>query len=475
MLLTISLERPPADDLGYLLHKHPGRMEPQVFPLGFGRVQVFWPEVTEARATAALLLEVDPVGLVRRKAGASDGFALGQYVNDQPYVASSFLSVAIGEVYGSALAGRSRERPELVEARLPLEARVAVVAARDGDDAVRALFEPLGYEVGIDRPPLDGRFPEWGPSPYVTLNLRGTVRLRDLLAHLTVLIPVLDDAKHYFVGDDEIEKLLRRGEGWLPAHPARELITRRYLRHRRGLVDAAVARLAEIDDGSAEPESGPTETRAGRLHDLRLVMAAEAIRASGARRVLDLGCGEGRLLALLRDTPQFTEIVGMDASHHALDRAARALGGTVLTPSLAGISPADDRIKLLHGALTYRDARLVGFDAAAVVEVIEHLDPWRLDVFTGLLFGEMRPGTAVVTTPNAEFNVRFPDLAPGGMRHADHRFEWTRSEFRAWCEVAGERWKYAVEIEPVGPDDPQIGPPSQMAVFARRDGGRAGA
>src|SRR5687767_13895060 len=127
MLLTITTTHRPATDLGYLLHKNPARA--QTFELPFGRAHVLYPEASAERCTAALLLEIDPVGLVRRKPGG-EGFGLAQYVNDRPYVASSFLSVAIAEVYGSALAGRSRDRPELAETAIPLTARLAAVPAR---------------------------------------------------------------------------------------------------------------------------------------------------------------------------------------------------------------------------------------------------------------------------------------------------------------------------------------------------------
>src|SRR5437016_8007840 len=131
----------PATDLGFLLHKNPARI--QSFDLSFGRAHVFYPEADAERCTAALLLDVDPIGLVRRAGEA----ALAQYVSDRPYVASSFLSVAIGQVYGSALAGRSRERPELAERSLPLQARLAVLPCRGGEALLRRLFEPLGYAV----------------------------------------------------------------------------------------------------------------------------------------------------------------------------------------------------------------------------------------------------------------------------------------------------------------------------------------
>ncbi len=339
-----------------------------------------------------------------------------------------------------------------------------MVPARDGDHVLRDLFEPLGYAVEIDRPLLNAGFPEWEDAPNVTLGLRGVVRVRDLLAHLTVLIPVLDDAKHYFVGEDETDKLLRRGEGWLQAHPLRETITKRYLRHRRTLVDDAVARLTELDDRPAESEPAEASLPVVRLHDQRLAAAVDVLRESGARRVLDLGCGEGRLLQLLREIPQFTEIVGVDVSHQALARAARALDVDDSGPK------PHDRIKLLHGALTYRDPRLAGYDAAAAIEVIEHLDPWRIAAFSRVVFGEARPGMVVVTTPNADYNVRFPDLDAGALRHSDHRFEWTRAEFRAWCESVCAAWGYQVRIHPIGPLDEEAGAPLQMAVFSRHGG-----
>src|SRR6266705_2962423 len=164
MLLTITSTCPPATDLGYLLHKNPSRM--QSFTLSFGQAHVFYPEVSPERCTAALLLGVDPVGLVRRGGRpAGEGHALEQYVNDRPYVASSFLSVAIAQVFGSALGGRSRERPELVNLPIPLSAHLPALPCRDGESFLRRLFEPLGYVVEATRHALDPAFPEWGDSP----------------------------------------------------------------------------------------------------------------------------------------------------------------------------------------------------------------------------------------------------------------------------------------------------------------------
>ena len=460
MLLTITTTHTPATDLGFLLAKNPARA--QTFNLAFGQARVVYPEASDARCTAALLLDIDPVALVRGRGGGSG--LLDQYVNDRPYVASSFLSVAIAEVFGSALNGRSRERPELAATPLPLEAHMPAVPAHGGPEIVERLFSPLGYAVEIVEHPLDPQFPAWGTSRIVSLTLRGTVRLAELLTHLYVLIPVLDATKHYYFGEDELEKLLRRGEGWLAAHPERELIAGRYLKRRR-LVRAALERLVadELPPDVEEADTVPPDEPRVRLHDQRLAAVIEHLRQSGARSVLDLGCGEGQLLRLLLPERQFERIVGMDVAFRALETARERLRLDWLPPAQA------QRITLIQGSLLYRDARLSGFDAAAVVEVIEHLDPARLAAFERVLFEAARPGMVVLTTPNAEYNVRFPTLAAGSMRHADHRFEWTRTEFQAWAERVATTYGYRVEFAPVGPEDAEVGAPSQLAVFQQRN------
>jgi 3' terminal RNA ribose 2'-O-methyltransferase Hen1 len=468
MLLTITTTHQPATDLGYLLHKNPARM--QSFELSFGKAHVVYPEASTQRCTVALVLDVDPVGLVRGRRGAEgDGGTLTQYVNDRPYVASSFLSVAMNNVFGTAMSGRSKDRPELAAQSLPLKARIAVVSSRGGADFLRRLFEPLGYAVETTSEPVEPETTEPSPSRYFTVTLSGEKRLADLLTHLYVLIPVLDDEKHYWVGDDEVEKLIRHGEGWLADHPEKELITRRYLKHQRSLVRDAVARLVSEeapDEEQSEPtvrdaEEGALE-RPIRLNDERLATVLGALRVSGAASVLDLGCGEGRLLRLLLADRQFTRIVGMDVSHRALAIASDRL-------KLERMSPIQrDRIQLLHGSLMYRDQRLAGFDAAAVVEVIEHLDPPRLAAFERVVFEFARPGTVIVTTPNAEFNVRWESLPAGRFRHRDHRFEWTRAQFQEWARGIAERFGYDVRFAPVGTVDADVGSPTQMGVFTRR-------
>lgn len=461
MLLTLTTTHRPASDLGYLLHKHTDRF--QSFDLSFGKAHVFYPEVGAERCTACLMLDVDAIGMVRGK-NPDSNFLLGQYVNDRPYAASSFLSVAIAQVFGSALQGKCKDRPELVATPIPLEARIDVLSVRGGENFLRAMFEPLGYQVEAVGHTLDERFPEWGDSSYCSVVVRKTTTLRELLTHLYVLIPVFDSRKHYFVGDDEMEKLLAKGEGWLAGHPQKDEIARRYLRFMPSLYRMALSRLVgEEEQGEDDtPEQEMALERLEKplsLNEQRLMTVLAALRSSGSKRVLDLGCGEGKLIRELLKDRQFEEILGMDVSIHTLEVATRRLKLDRLPDRQA------NRVKLIHGSLMYRDKRLEGFDAASVVEVIEHLDPPRLKAFERVLFEFAKPRTIALTTPNREYNVVWETLPAGEFRHADHRFEWSRQEFQTWATGMASRFGYVVRFLPIGPEHPQFGSPTQMAVF----------
>ncbi|WP_354640434.1 3' terminal RNA ribose 2'-O-methyltransferase Hen1 [Kitasatospora camelliae] len=506
---TTGTSERPATDLGFLLHKHPDKV--QRFSTSHGVAHVFYPEATAEACTAALLLDVDPIALVRKGRGQGRGgspdLALAQYVNDRPYAASSLLAVALRTVFRTAMKGVCEHRPELPGQALPL--RVALPAVPAGGDGggpalVRRLFEPLGWQVEAAAVPLDTAFPEWGDSRFARVELTGTVRLAEALQQLYVLLPVLDGSKHYWVAPDEVDKLLAAGEGWLADHPELGLITRRYLARRWSLTRLAMerialARLAEADDREAEELDNAVDDQVGEvdgggagvgeaagdaagapagdfagegsavgaeaaekprpLAAQRREAIVAALAECGAARVLDLGCGQGELVGALLGDPRVTEVLGVDVSSRALAAAARKLRLDRMPERLAA------RVKLVQGALTYTDARLKGYDAAVLSEVIEHLDLPRLPALEYAVFGAARPQAVVVTTPNVEYNVRWETLPAGTVRHADHRFEWTRAEFAAWADKVAGTYGYTVTLRPVGPVDEEAGAPTQLALF----------
>ncbi len=462
MLLTISTTHKPATDLGFLLHKNPNRC--QTVQLAFGSVHLFYPEATDEKCTMAMLLDIDPVDMIRGRKRPKGQTHLDHYINDRPFVASSFLSVAIAQALGSALRGQCKERPELPGRPMPLTARISVIPSRGGKQILHSLFEPLGYDVESQRYSLNDNFPEWGDSPYYTVELAKTATVAELLSHLYVLMPVLDNQKHYYIGRDELEKLLEKGRSWLGQHPQKELIAARYLKYRSSLAREALARLTE--EAPSDPEQEAEEvTRESQveqeinLNEHRLGTVLAVLREAKAKSVLDLGCGEGRLLALLLKDRQFERIVGMDVSLRSLEIAARRLHLEDLAPKQRG------RIELIQGSLMYRDSRFAGFDAATVVEVIEHMDSPRLSSFERVLFEFARPGVVVITTPNKEYNPVWQNLDSDRLRHADHRFEWTRNEFRQWAARIAGKYGYSVRFLSVGAEVEDLGSPTQMGVF----------
>ncbi len=465
MLFTLSTTQQPATDLGYLLHKNPNRLHE--IDIAQGKAILFYPEAHDARCTFAMTLDIDAVSLVRGSVNSQAGGLLDQYVNDRPYAMSSFMTVAMGRALGTAFTGRSKERQAVADAPLPLEIVLTPLPVRGAEDLPQRLFAPLGYTVSVEKHALLPNKPEWGDSYYVTLTLNITERLQTVLEHLYVLIPVLDNRKHYYIDKRELEKLMHRGEVWLKTHPDKELITYRYLKNRKQLVSEALARLVdepvtaerETDEGHADRQESYLEKPLN-VNEQRLETVTQTLLAAEAQRVLDLGCGEGRLLKRLLMEKQLTRLVGVDVSITALERAASRLKLDNMTERQRS------RIELLQGSSTYRDSRFNGFDAIALVEVIEHLELDRLPALERVIFEYARPKTVIVTTPNRDYNAKFANLADGKLRHADHRFEWTRAEFAAWCTQVAERFGYQVNIQPIGALDPELGSVTQMGVFS---------
>jgi 3' terminal RNA ribose 2'-O-methyltransferase Hen1 len=465
MLLKITTTHQPASDLSFLLHKHPDKL--QSVELSNGVAHIFYPELSNDICTVALLLDIDPVGLVRKAGNSGPDFALSQYVNDRPYVASSFLATAISKAFSTAMNGTCKNRPELVDVVMPFQVQISAVPSPEGGALlVRKLFEPLGYTVTLKQHALDSKFTELGVSKYFSITLTAFLCLKELLAHLYVLIPVLDNEKHYWVSQHEVEKLLEKGEGWLKDHPEKEQITRRYLKGIGALTRSALNILLQEDSADVVAEEDIAEedvTKRETLHYKRLREVMQELIRSEAHSVIDLGCGDGKLLKMLLKENQFENILGVDVSYRELEKAMTRLDYHALPPR------QKERIKLIQGSLTYRDDRLKGFDAAAIVEVIEHLDVNRLEAFERSVFEFAKPGVVILTTPNQEYNKLFQTLESDTFRHTDHRFEWTRDEFQAWANGVADRNFYKVIFKAIGEVDQLAGAPSQMAIFTKSD------
>ena len=451
MLLTITYIGQNTSDLGYLLHKNPTR--PQEFSLSYGKAYVFYPEVSSERTTAALLLDIDPIDLAKGKVGSSGG-GLFDYVNDRPYVSSSFMSSAISNVFGTAMSGRSKEKQELADTPLSLSAKIHMLFVPN-KEIIAEIFEPLGYTVEIETFLSDDRFPEWGESKHVNLTITGTVLLRDLLNHLYTLIPVFDTKRHYYISTEEVNKLLSHGEGWLKDHPKREYITSRYLNRRRSLVNKALEQLSgESEEDDEEIERKPN------LNQRRLEAVVEEVLASGVKSVIDMGCGEGNLTKLLLKEQQLVKVAAFDASYTELERLKNRLHIDRMNGS------NKDKLEIFQSSLTYSDKRFKGYDCACIIEVIEHLDMNRLSVFASNIFGLVKPKTVIITTPNIEYNENYLFLPKNTFRHGDHRFEWNREEFSNWASNICDKYGYRVEIKEIGDNDETNGSPTQMGVFS---------
>ncbi|HCA41863.1 MAG TPA: 3' terminal RNA ribose 2'-O-methyltransferase Hen1 [Bacteroidetes bacterium] len=463
MILSISTSHKPTSDLGYIFHKHPDKF--QSFNFSAGKYHIFYPELNNDKATICLLLDIDPIEIVKiLRNNTPDGFPLGDYVNDRPYVASSFMSVAIAKGFSSAIKGKCKEKPELVNTKLPFEVFItSLPSPKGGEILIRKLFEPLGYQLEIERQTLDLKFPEWGMSKYYNVKLKNTLTTKELLSHLYLLIPVLDFDKHYFISDDEIEKLIDKGTTWLNIHPEKEQIIRRYLINLNSLTSKALERISDNEILNNETEKisikDVTEQKKETLHIKRINTVVDKLIESGAKTILDLGCGEGKLIKQLLKHKQFNKITGMDVSYNELLKAKERLNYNDLPPK------QKERINLIHGSLTYRDKRLEGYDAAALIEVIEHLELSRLKSMERVLFEFAKPKLIIITTPNKEYNSIWEKLDSIDMRHKDHRFEWTRSEFLNWSINISKTYNYNSEIFPIGEEIENIGAPTQMAIF----------
>ncbi|MFC4100784.1 3' terminal RNA ribose 2'-O-methyltransferase Hen1 [Paenibacillus xanthanilyticus] len=465
MQIIIRADGAGANMLSHLLAKNPNNLYEREEK--GAKVRLVYTVCDEQRTEAVLHVSPDPIELVK---GSPDSYDITQYINDREFVTSSLFCTYIRPSLGTALNGKPKETfAEWVSHKFALTLSFGPVASNLPEPVVEQLFASLGYEVEQERGEADYPFALKHRSSVRYITLRGRQTLQTALRQLFILMPVLDDYKHYFIGEAEVEKLERYGEGWLEAHPQRELIVKRTLRFADVIerYEANREPAREEQNGAAEPAAEAASLADGaepapkvRLNEQRYQAICETVQGLEHKRtVVDFGSGEGKLSARLAELAGVQEVMAVEPSAIARKRAADRFAK--LAERGQGVVP-----KTVTGSLFYYDESLRGKDVIVLCEVIEHIEAHRVERAIATILNEYAPHALIVTTPNREYNQVYE--MGEAMRHADHRFEWTRGEFRQACE----RWRtdgYELELQGVGERHEAYGHPTQMAIFRRRE------
>ncbi|WP_019913351.1 3' terminal RNA ribose 2'-O-methyltransferase Hen1 [Paenibacillus sp. HW567] len=480
MHLNIRATGAGAGMLSHLLAKNPNnlydRMEKEA------RVRIVFTASSEEEAEAVIYVTPDPIELV--KGTSSAHIDITQYINDREFVVSSLFCTYIRSALGTALNGKPKEAYlQWVDQPLALELEFGPVASNLPDRSLEELFTALGYKVQLERGDAEYSFDLKSRSSVRYIRLKGKQTLQTALRQLFVLIPALDDYKHYYISDDEVDKIRRYGEGWLENHPQRGLILKRTLRfagaikqyeeltaREDNMQESLTLDSAPMEEIEEEPVTLAEATAAMeaaeapkvRLNDLRYAAIADVVDGLAAKRsIVDFGSGEGKLSVRLSSVPGVSEIKAVEpsatAQMRALDRFAKLVG----RPGVTAPEP-------VTGSLFYYDESLRSKDVMILCEVIEHIDEYRLGRVMDTIFHEYAPGTLIITTPNKEYNAVY-ELDQEEMRHGDHRFEWSREAFAVWCSRWTSAYKYSVQLSGIGEFTQEYGYPTQMAIFTKED------
>lgn len=431
MLFTLRVTGPQAADLAVLIDKSPDKLHSTRLP--FGMAHVFFPEVASDAATMALVLDVEAVHWTSN--GSSDGFATTN---------SAMMSVAISRALGTALAARAPQRPELVSAVLPVEVCLSSLAVKRGSTDAQALFGPLGYDVTVEETACGSSVATDEDLVRQTVRLKKLCPLYEVLSHLYVLGPLLDGHVRDRVLDGERESLLVHAEGAARGHASSERIMSAHAARRTSETALAFRRLAAVDSVGAQT-TGEGLSQLSQLDDARADAIVLELREAAAHTVVDLGCGDGKLLARLVREKALTKIVGFDVAHLALEAAASRM-----KLDRRGAKKSE-RIDLWHGSLYYSDARLSGFDAAVLADVVQYLPQERLAEMERVVFQQACPNTVVVMLNGAK---RDEDASADG---------WSAKRFDAWASGVSERSGYRIRLLSPGSSQQAI----RMAVFSK--------
>lgn len=461
MLLSITCEHEHSQELSWLFHKNPDKI--QSFNIIAGKAFVFYPEYSDKKVKICLALDIDTVTLVRKLKLPLDSHLLQHYVNDRPYVVSSFMSTAISNVFSSALNGNCKDKPELIDVIFPFEVEISVLKVIGGESLIKKFFEPLGYEVETESFNLDEKFENWGKSRYYKVKLKNNLTLKDLLSHLYVLIPTFDMEKHFYIGNIEAENFLKKGESWLKTHPEKETIIKRYFRKLGKYSNYILSKLNENQEDEEKELEIDIEVKKKKesLQTIRINTIFDKLCELGTKTVADVGCGEGKLLRLLKNKPQFQKICGTDVVYKNLIIAKDKLDlDEVATHNL-------EKINIFQSSILYKDDRLKEYETICLIEVIEHIEEDRIVFLEKIVFGYLNTKNVLISTPNSEYNNVYMPENSDSFRHEDHRFEWNREEFKNWVEKICNNFNYNADFFGIGDYNEQFGYPTQAVILKR--------
>ncbi|PYF06198.1 3' terminal RNA ribose 2'-O-methyltransferase Hen1 [Ureibacillus chungkukjangi] len=447
MQLTIRGTGQDIQVISYLLAKNPNNLYER--RVSGHLVRMFFSQFSEEEVEVTFFVTPDPIELSRNNSKVYD---ITSYINDREFVVSSIFCTFLRTALGTALNGKPVEEYEpWVNHPFPLEFSFGPVASQLTDQDIQSLFQPLGYAVEITYGEADYNMDFKSKSSARFITLKGSTTLQMGLRQLFVLIPVLDNYKHYYIDEQEVEKIVRYGEGWLDKHPKREFILRQALRFKE------VYGQFENQHTKKENESSPKL----RLNDLRYdKIVGKVNQLKRKETVVDLGSGEGKLSEKLGFIDGVKEILAVEPSESATLKALKRFEKAAQDKNF--VKP-----RQIFGSLFYYDERLKGKDVLILCEVIEHIDEYRLPKIIQTILQDYRPRTLIITTPNQEYNEVYG--MGGDYRHPDHRFEWTREEFQTWCKTQNENHEYNIAFDGIGEEHELHGYPTQMCLFTRKE------
>jgi 3' terminal RNA ribose 2'-O-methyltransferase Hen1 len=420
MLLSISVEGAGADTLSYVVQKHPAKIFEK------GNLRLFFPKYDKNASSLVAMAEFPEFKLWDKDTPGADA-----YVSSREYALSSLFCRELKGAFGTVLSGKYKDEKDQKMAETPLEVVVDALplATSLTDEQLRSLFQPLRYAGFTPSYTVDHSYQyPWMPQRHrvLELALRGQKTIREVLRHLLVLIPAIDNYTHYTELDTLVAELKNYGEGWLDQHPKKAFITARFLRNSRKLIKEF--------DGAEEKKQGEAELEKRIfLGELRTNWFLDTVKRLGARSVVDAGCGSGRLAEAMNKAGVL-EVSAFDCHGKAVQAAKYHL---------------ENKANVFFSSLMYRDDRLLSKDAILLQEVVEHMPAFQLRRAMELIFKVYRPKWVLMSTPNRSYNKIF-GMPEGAFRHRDHKFEFDEAEAKRFCDSLPGGYKYA--IEPIGQD-----------------------